>query len=141
MERKPVLVDLALQGGGSHGAFTWGVLDRLLESGDVDIDTVSGTSAAAPLSGVRQVPLAPQVLGLDAQRFQHDEIHISGLLSRLAIFSATHAGHARLNLALWHELRDFLESFAWIGKTGSPAKRVNTRSSFAARLIHSVPKR
>ena len=29
--RKPVLVDLALQGGGSHGAFTWGVLDRLLE--------------------------------------------------------------------------------------------------------------
>ena len=29
--RQPVLVDLALQGGGSHGAFTWGVLDRLLE--------------------------------------------------------------------------------------------------------------
>ena len=27
----PILVDLALQGGGSHGAFTWGVLDRLLE--------------------------------------------------------------------------------------------------------------
>jgi NTE family protein len=30
--RDPILVDLALQGGGSHGAFTWGVLDRLLES-------------------------------------------------------------------------------------------------------------
>ena len=29
--RDPILVDLALQGGGSHGAFTWGVLDRLLE--------------------------------------------------------------------------------------------------------------
>ena len=29
--RPPQLVDLALQGGGSHGAFTWGVLDRLLE--------------------------------------------------------------------------------------------------------------
>jgi NTE family protein len=29
--RDKVLVDLALQGGGSHGAFTWGVLDRLLE--------------------------------------------------------------------------------------------------------------
>ena len=29
--RAPVLVDFALQGGGSHGAFTWGVLDRLLE--------------------------------------------------------------------------------------------------------------
>ena len=30
-DREPILVDLALQGGGSHGAFTWGVLDRLLE--------------------------------------------------------------------------------------------------------------
>ena len=29
--REQVLVDLALQGGGSHGAFTWGVLDRLFE--------------------------------------------------------------------------------------------------------------
>ena len=28
---KPILIDLALQGGGSHGAFTWGVLDRMLE--------------------------------------------------------------------------------------------------------------
>jgi predicted acylesterase/phospholipase RssA len=31
MDRSPVLVDLAPQGGGSHGAFTWGVQDRLLE--------------------------------------------------------------------------------------------------------------
>lgn len=30
MERDTVLIDLALQGGGSHGAFSWGVLDRLL---------------------------------------------------------------------------------------------------------------
>jgi NTE family protein len=30
-DRAPVLVDFALQGGGAHGAFTWGVLDRLLE--------------------------------------------------------------------------------------------------------------
>ncbi len=29
--REPLPVDLALQGGGAHGAFTWGVLDRLLE--------------------------------------------------------------------------------------------------------------
>lgn len=43
----PAHLSLALQGGGSFGAFTWGVLDRLLESGDVDIDTVSGTSAGA----------------------------------------------------------------------------------------------
>ena len=47
INRKPVLVDLALQGGGSHGAFTWGVLDRLLEEPWLEIDGISGTSAGA----------------------------------------------------------------------------------------------
>ncbi len=45
--RDPVLVDFALQGGGSHGAFTWGVLDRLLEEPWLGIDGISGTSAGA----------------------------------------------------------------------------------------------
>lgn len=40
-------LDLALQGGGAHGAFTWGVLDRLLEEKDIDIQGISGTSAGA----------------------------------------------------------------------------------------------
>ena len=40
-------VNLALQGGGSHGAFTWGVLDLLLEDGRVAIEGISGTSAGA----------------------------------------------------------------------------------------------
>jgi len=43
----PPPIDLALQGGGSHGAFTWGVLDRLLEDEALAIDGVSGTSAGA----------------------------------------------------------------------------------------------
>src|ERR1700744_2618207 len=47
MERNPVLIDLALQGGGSHGAFTWGVLERLLEEPWLTIDGISGTSAGA----------------------------------------------------------------------------------------------
>lgn len=41
------LIDLALQGGGSHGAFTWGVLDRLLEDETLEISGISGTSAGA----------------------------------------------------------------------------------------------
>jgi NTE family protein len=41
--KKPV--NVALQGGGSHGAFTWGVLDRLLEDGRFEIAAISGTSA------------------------------------------------------------------------------------------------
>ncbi|MGA8969654.1 MAG: patatin-like phospholipase family protein [Pseudolabrys sp.] len=40
-------IDLALQGGGSHGAFTWGVLDRLLEEPWLQIVAISGTSAGA----------------------------------------------------------------------------------------------
>ena len=45
--RQPLLVDLALQGGGSHGAFTWGVLDRLLEEEWLTVEAISGTSAGA----------------------------------------------------------------------------------------------
>jgi NTE family protein len=40
-------LNLALQGGGAHGAFTWGVLDRLLEDDDIEVGWVSGTSAGA----------------------------------------------------------------------------------------------
>lgn len=46
-KRGPLLVDLALQGGGAHGAFTWGVLDRLLEEPWLEFDGISGTSAQA----------------------------------------------------------------------------------------------
>ncbi|WP_439608323.1 patatin-like phospholipase family protein [Hydrogenophaga sp.] len=45
--RHPPAVNLALQGGGAHGAFTWGVLDALLEDGRLRFDGVSGTSAGA----------------------------------------------------------------------------------------------
>jgi NTE family protein len=40
-------INLALQGGGAHGAFTWGVLDRLLEDGRIAFEGVSATSAGA----------------------------------------------------------------------------------------------
>lgn len=44
---EPRPLRLALQGGGAHGAFTWGVLDRLLEEPGLPIEAVSGTSAGA----------------------------------------------------------------------------------------------
>lgn len=52
-------LNLALQGGGAHGAFTWGVLDRLLRDDRVRIDTVSGASAGA----VNAVALAAGLAG------------------------------------------------------------------------------
>lgn len=45
--RSRYALSLALQGGGAHGAFTWGVLDALLEDGRLRFDGVSGTSAGA----------------------------------------------------------------------------------------------
>ena len=45
--RKSVRINLALQGGGAHGAFTWGVIDRLLEESRVEFAWVSATSAGA----------------------------------------------------------------------------------------------
>lgn len=43
----PRRLALALQGGGSFGAFTWGVLDRLLEQEEIEFDAISGASAGA----------------------------------------------------------------------------------------------
>jgi NTE family protein len=45
--RRHIRINLALQGGGAHGAFTWGALDRLLEDPEIDITWVSATSAGA----------------------------------------------------------------------------------------------
>jgi NTE family protein len=58
MDRDPVSVDLGLQGGGAHGAFTWGVLDRLLEESWLLFDGVSGTSAGAMNAVVMAAALA-----------------------------------------------------------------------------------
>ncbi|WP_252106530.1 MULTISPECIES: patatin-like phospholipase family protein [unclassified Halomonas] len=44
-------LDLALQGGGAHGGYTWGVIDRLLEDDHIEIEGISGTSAGA-MNGV-----------------------------------------------------------------------------------------
>jgi NTE family protein len=61
-------ISLALQGGGAHGAFTWGVLDALLEDGRLEIEAISGTSAGA----MNAVALADGMVegGVDGARRQ-----------------------------------------------------------------------
>lgn len=63
-------VNLALQGGGAHGAFAWGVLDRLLEGDEIDIAAISGTSAGALNGAALKAGLAsaPGRDGRDAAR-------------------------------------------------------------------------
>lgn len=46
-EPKVRRINLALQGGGAHGAFAWGVIDRILEQDDIEIESIVGTSAGA----------------------------------------------------------------------------------------------
>ncbi len=60
-DRRPVearTLNLALQGGGAHGAFTWGVLDRLFEDGRFAVEGISGTSAGAMNAAVVAYGLA-----------------------------------------------------------------------------------
>ncbi|WP_296509505.1 patatin-like phospholipase family protein [Rhodoferax sp.] len=69
----PPIVNLALQGGGSHGAFTWGVLDALLEDGRLDFEGISGTSAGAMNAvalahGFAQAEGAPPAAARDSAR-------------------------------------------------------------------------
>ena len=47
MARARKRVNLAIQGGGSHGAYAWGILDRFLEDGRIEIEGISGTSAGS----------------------------------------------------------------------------------------------
>ncbi|MCA3219312.1 MAG: patatin-like phospholipase family protein [Burkholderiales bacterium] len=68
----PIPIDLALQGGGAHGAFTWGVLDRLLEEPGLRVDGISGTSAGAMNAAVLADGLAesgPEGSRLALERF------------------------------------------------------------------------
>jgi NTE family protein len=67
--RKPI--KLALQGGGSHGAFTWGVIDRLLEHGGFEVEAVVGTSAGAVNAAVLAYGLATGGTDGGRERLSH----------------------------------------------------------------------
>ena len=78
---KPIA--LALQGGGAHGAFTWGVLDKLLEDGRLSIGAISGTSAGAINAAVVAqgfVQDGPDGARQALETFWH-EIHVLGQAS------------------------------------------------------------
>ncbi|MGC2051473.1 MAG: patatin-like phospholipase family protein [Methylovirgula sp.] len=93
----PPRLSLALQGGGSFGAFTWGVLDRLLEDSDIEFDTVSGTSAGAINAALLAAGLAeggPRAARAKLARFWER-------LSRTAAFGA---GFAPGTFSFWTRL-------------------------------------
>ena len=97
----PRPLDLALQGGGSHGAFTWGVLDRLLEEPSIVLQGVSGTSAGALNAAVMATGYARG--GREGARealtdFWHAVAAAGGCFGAAATFAAPVQGLAGFNL-------------------------------------------
>ncbi|HEV7267956.1 MAG TPA: patatin-like phospholipase family protein [Falsiroseomonas sp.] len=95
--RDPVRVDLALQGGGAHGAFTWGVLDRLLEEPWLEVEGISGTSAGAMNAAVMASGLA-----LDGRPGAREALEAFWRrVSRTAMFSPFQRGPVDVMLGRW----------------------------------------
>ena len=77
-------IALALQGGGSHGAFTWGVLDRLLAEPSFEIVGISGTSAGAMNAGILADGLrrgGPSLARTDLRNYWEDVGRLPGFAS------------------------------------------------------------
>ena len=96
-KRDRLLIDFALQGGGSHGAFTWGALDRLLEEPWLQIDGISGTSAGAMNAAVLVEGHAKG--GADAARSALEGFWRS--VSRAALLSPLRCGFLDVLLNRW----------------------------------------
>ena len=95
-------INLALQGGGAHGAFTWGVLDSLLADPRIEIEGISGASAGA----INAVMLADGLARGGAQEARKREAILTRLrelapalkaegVTKLAIFGSRARGDAR----------------------------------------------
>jgi len=91
-------IAVALQGGGSHGAFTWGVLDRLLQEPTFAIDSVTGTSAGAMNAVVLADGLA-RGGAEEARRALRQFWQAVAAIPGLATFFAPAAGHFG---SAWH---------------------------------------
>lgn len=79
---KEKAINLALQGGGAHGAFTWGVLNRLLEDESLEIEAITGTSAGA-MNGALLVCGMQTGGRAGAQQLLHDFWHKISTVSSL----------------------------------------------------------
>ena len=107
-------VNLALQGGGSHGAFTWGVVDRLLREETIEIDGVSGTGSGAVNGAVIAAGYAKD--GAAGARHALDEFWQHW--SNYSVFGSVHAnvldrlrGNWNLDESVGSLVSQFLEHF------------------------------
>lgn len=90
-------LNLALQGGGSHGALTWGVLDALLEDGGFSFEGVSGTSAGA----MNAVALAHGFALAAQEHADPREAHLAGCALARATLTRLWEGVGTLGSLMW----------------------------------------
>ena len=90
-------INLALQGGGSHGALTWGVLDALLEDGRLMIGGISGTSAGA----MNAVAVAHGFAQAAQQHKDPKEAHAAGCELARAALTRLWEGVGTLGSLMW----------------------------------------
>ena len=127
MDRDPVAVDLGLQGGGAHGAFTWGVLDRLLEESWLRFDGVSGTSAGA----MNAVVLAAALADGGPSRAREALEKFWKSVSDAALFSPLKRGPIEVLTGRWS--MDYSPVFAVIGPRLRRVERCSRRTPCKAR--------
>ena len=129
-------VAVALQGGGSHGAFTWGVIDRLLLEPSLEIAGISGTSAGAMnaailADGLRRGGAVAARVALE--RYWEDVGRLPGpaALPSSAILGARHVWHLDHNpIYLWADMLTRIWSPA---RSTVPVRTTSTSPSAAMR--------
>ena len=127
-------IALALQGGGSHGAFTWGVLDRLLEEPSFEIVGISGTSAGAMNAGILADGLhrgGASQARLSLRQYWEDVGHLPGYAS-LWPLAAQRTWHLDNNPAfLWADLLSRIWSPHQLNPTNyQPVRKLLARIDF-----------
>lgn len=109
---EPRPISLALQGGGSHGAFTWGVLDRLLEDPRLVVEAVSGTSAGAMNAAALAAGFADD--GADGARRALDRFWLT--TAEMGVLSPIRRTLAHQALGSWN--LDFSPVDFWVNIAG-----------------------
>lgn len=130
-----ILIDLALQGGGAHGAFTWGVLDRLLEEPSLRIEGISGTSAGAMNAAVLAHAYAdgePDQARAALETFWRS-------VSRAALYSPFRRGPLDVLLGRWSlDHSPFFIAAEFMSRVFSPYDLGAGRSNPLAEILDSV---
>jgi NTE family protein len=143
MAAHELCIDLALQGGGSHGAFTWGVLDRLLEEDRLSIAAISGTSAGAMNAAV----LADGWTQAGAEGARRALANFWQRVSRAAAFSPLQRSPLDRLMGRWTldtspayvfmDLMSRVLSPYALPLDFNPLRRILSESVDCARLVHS----